>query len=90
VHGEGTETMMLFYLVLTVALGFVIITWLVLRSGKNYSVNDTEAHSTNYADVIKEGHGGLTMFLWVSFTVILIWTVVYLVQHWSEFAEIFS
>ena len=82
--------MMFFYLVLAIALSSVIIVWLVLRSGKNYSVNDTEAHSTSYADVIKEGHGGLTLFLWVSFAVILIWTVVYLVQHWSEFTQVFS
>ena len=82
--------MTLFYLVLAVALSFVIIVWLVLRSGKNYSVNDTEAHSTSYADVIKEGHGGLTVFLWVSFTAILIWTVVYLIQHWSEFTQMSS
>lgn len=77
--------MILFYLVVAIALSFVITIWLVLRSGKNYSVNDTEAHSTSYADVIKEGHGGLTVFLWVSFAVILVWTIVYLIQHWSEF-----
>jgi hypothetical protein len=82
--------MTLFYLVLAIALSSVIIIWLVLRSGKSYSVNDTEAHSTNYADIIKEGHGGLTIFLWVSFAVILAWTVVYLIQHWAEFKEIFS
>lgn len=82
--------MMLFYLVLAIALSSVIIIWLVLRSGKNYSVNDTEAHSTSYADVIKEGHGGLTVFLWVSFAAILVWTIVYLVQHWSEFSVIGS
>ena len=80
----------MFYFVLAFAVCFVIVVWLVLRSGRNYTVNDTEAHSTNYADVIKEGHGGLTMFLWVSFVLILIWTIVYLVQHWSEFSMISS
>jgi Ca2+/Na+ antiporter len=82
--------MNMFYFVLAFAVCFVIVVWLVLRSGRNYTVNDTEAHSTNYADVIKEGHGGLTMFLWVSFVLILIWTIVYLVQHWSEFSMISS
>jgi hypothetical protein len=77
--------MMIFYLVVAIAIASVITTWLVLRSGKNYSVNDTEAHSTSYADEIKEGHGGITIFLWVSFAVILVWTIVYLVQHWNEF-----
>ena len=76
---------MIFYLVVAIAIAFVITTWLVLRSGKNSSVNDTEAHSTGYADEIKEGHGGLTIFLWVSFAVILVWTITYLIQHWNEF-----
>ena len=79
-----------FYLVIVVAVSVVILTWLILRSGHGYSVHDTEAHSTNYADVIKEGHGGLTLFLWVSFITIIIWTIVYLVQHASEFLEIFT
>ncbi len=82
--------MNMFYFVVAFAISFVIIVWLVLRSGRNYSVNDAEAHSTNYADVIKEGHGGLTVFLWTSFVVILIWTIVYLIQHWNEFSVIGS
>jgi hypothetical protein len=79
-----------FYFVVGFAVSFVVLTWLALRSGRNYSVNDTEAHSTNYADVIKEGHGGLTIFLWISFGAIFVWTIVYLVQHWSEFNAIFQ
>ncbi len=82
--------MNIFYLVLVIALSTVVFIWLALRSGHRYSVHDTEAHSTSYADVIKEGHGGLTLFLWVSFIVIFVWMIVYLVQHWSEFSVIFS
>jgi hypothetical protein len=63
---------------------------MALRSGRRYSVRDTEAHSTNYADTIKEGHGGLTLFLWICFIAIVIWTIVYLVQHASEFSVIFT
>ena len=82
--------MTLFYLVLAVAVSVVILTWLILRSGHGYSIHDTEAHSVNYANVIKEGHGGLTLFLWISFITILIWTIVYLVQHASEFSVILN
>jgi hypothetical protein len=82
--------MAMFYIVIATAISFVVITWLILRSGHGYSVHDTEAHSTNYADTIKEGHGGLTLFLWVSFIVILIWSIVYLIQHWNEFSVISS
>ena len=82
--------MTMFYIVIATVVSFVIGMWLLLRSGHGYSVHDTEAHSTNYADTIKEGHGGLTLFLWLTFIVILIWTIVYLVQHWYEFSVIFS
>jgi hypothetical protein len=79
-----------FYIVIAVAVSIVILTWLALRSGHGYSVHDTEAHAVNYADEIKEGHGGMTLFLWLSFTAIIVWTIVYLVQHASEFSAIFS
>jgi hypothetical protein len=79
-----------FWLVIIVAVSVVVITWLILRSGQGYSVNDSEAHAVDYADEIKEGHGGMTLFLWLSFLAILIWTVVYLVQNASQFSVIFS
>ena len=69
---------------------FVILLILLLRSGRGYSVRDTESHSTNFAGVIKEGHGGLTAFLWVLISAILIWSVVYFATHWNEFAIIFT
>jgi hypothetical protein len=75
-------------LVIIAALGVAI--WLGLRSGRNYSVHDTEAQSSDYANDIKEGHGGLTAFLWVSFGAILVWTIVYLIQHGSEFGVLFG
>jgi len=82
--------MTMFYAVIAVAVGFVIVMWMVLRSGHGYSIHDTEAHSTSYVDIIREGHGGLTLCLVVSFVAIFIWTIVYLVQHWSEFSAMFG
>jgi hypothetical protein len=79
-----------FALVVGIAVSVVILTWLVLRSGHGYSVSDTEAHASDYAGEIKEGHGGLTLFLWLSFASIIVWTVVYLVQHAAEFNVIFT
>ena len=68
-------------------LSFVILLILLIH-GSRYSVSDTQAHSANYGGVIKEGHGGMTAFLWTVFTGIFIWTIVYFVMHWSEFAVI--
>lgn len=79
-----------FSLVVGIAVAVILLTWLALRSGHGYSVSDTEAHASDYAGEIKEGHGGLTLFLWVSFIAMFIWTIVYLVQHASEFSVIFS
>jgi hypothetical protein len=79
-----------FYLVIAVAVSVVLLIWLMLRSGNGYSVHDTEAHAVNYADEIKEGHGGMTLFLWLSFLAIIIWSVIYLVQNASQFSAIFQ
>jgi len=79
-----------FYLVIICIVAFTIFMVLLMRSGHNYSVHDTEAHSTNYANTIKEGHGGLTAFLWVMYATMLIWTIIYFVQHWDEFSLIFA
>ena len=69
---------------------FSFLVWLALRGGHGYSVHDTQAHSVDYANVIKEGHGGVTAFLWLSYFSILVWTGVYLGQHWAEFVRLFS
>lgn len=59
---------------------------LAMASGDRYSQRDAEAHAADYAGVIREAHGPLTAFLWASYAVIGVWTVAYLVMHWSEFA----
>jgi hypothetical protein len=68
-------------------LGFVVI-FLLFLAGSKYSVHDTEAHATDYAGTIKEGHGGLTTFLWVMIIGMLIWTIIFFIMHASEFTVI--
>lgn len=77
-----------FYVTLGFIAGVVVLMVLLLRSGKGYSVEDTEAHATEFAGHVKEGHGGITAFLWLLFIGVFIWTIVYFVMHWSEFAVI--
>lgn len=79
-----------FYLLFICIISFAVLMVLLLRSGHDYSVHDTEAHSTSYGNVIKEGHGGVTAFLWVLFAVIFIWTIVYFILHINEFSLIFA
>ncbi len=78
------------WLVLSFIGIFVILLILLLRSGRGYSVGDTESHATNFAGTIREGHGGLPAFLWVLIGAILIWSIVYFATHWREFAIIFT
>jgi hypothetical protein len=63
----------------------VLFLWLFVRGKKNYSVDDAESHAEEYANVIKEGHGGMTAFLWVSFSLLFLWTVYYFAVNWSQF-----
>jgi hypothetical protein len=79
-----------FYITLLSIAAVVVLAVLLLWSGKGYSVRDAQSHAEDYGGVIKEGHGGVTVFLWVLFAVILIWTVVYFGMHAGEFAIIFS
>lgn len=72
------------------ALAFAALTWLALIGGSTYSVEDAMAHSADYAGVIEEGHGRMTVFLWVTFGSMLGWTVYYLVDHWEEFRTAFG
>ena len=77
-----------FWIFLVSVVATVIFIWLFVRGNTKYSVEDAESHAENYANVIKEGHGGMTAFLWVSFGVILAWSVYYLIVNWSQFAVI--
>ncbi len=38
-----------------------------------------------FANVVKEGHGGMTAFLWVSFGAILAWQSITIIVNWSQF-----
>jgi hypothetical protein len=79
-----------FYVTLGAIFAFLLLLILFLRSGHGYSVHDTEAHSTNFAGQIREGHGGLTAFLWFIYAVMFVWTIIYIVQNWSDFAILFA
>lgn len=85
----GFFTVSFWVFVVSVAACSVFI-WLFAMGNRKYSVNDTESHAETYANVIKEGHGGMTPFLWVSFAAILAWTVYYTIANWSQFAVILA
>ncbi len=59
--------------------------YLAVRSGERYRHSDAHSHATEYAGIIREGHGPLTAFLAVAFIVVFLWTAVYFIQHGKEF-----
>lgn len=77
-----------FVIVVGGALGFAVLMWLAYIGGRGYSVSDTEAHASDYANEIKEGHGGMTALLWVSFAAVVVWTVFYFVSHAHELSAL--
>lgn len=77
----------LFWVTIGSILTFTLLL-ILLIAGSRYSVSDTQAHASDYGGVIREGHGGMTAFLWVMFISLFIWVIVYFVLHWSEFAVI--
>jgi hypothetical protein len=77
----------MFWVTIGSVLAFTLLLILLIR-GSRYSVSDTQAHAADFAGVIKEGHGGITAFLWIVFIGVFIWTIVYFVMHWTEFAVI--
>jgi hypothetical protein len=79
-----------FWIVIASIIGSVVFLWLFFIGGKRYTVEDTEAHAEEFAETIKEGHGKMTIFLWVSFAALFIWAVVYLVMNWQQFYVLFA
>ncbi|MHB1325205.1 MAG: hypothetical protein ACYDGS_01755 [Thermoleophilia bacterium] len=61
--------------------------YLALMSGKRYKHHDAEAHATGYTGGVKEGHGPLTLFLYIAFAAVLLFTIVYLVERRSDFTS---
>lgn len=79
-----------FLLTLLCVFGFLLFMVLVLRSGQGYAERDVDSHAVAFPSGLKEGHGGMPAFLWVAFSAMLVWSIVYFVLHASEFAVVFS
>ncbi len=74
------------YLALFLIAAVIIAIILIIRSSDEYSVEETEKNSEEFAGVIRDSKGPVTKWLWAVYIVLIIWALAYLVQHWSEFA----
>ena len=74
------------YLALFLIAAVIITIVLIVRSSDEYSVEETEKNSEEFAGEIRDSKGPVTKWLWAVYICLIIWALAYLVQHWSEFA----
>jgi hypothetical protein len=74
------------YLTLFLIATVIIAIVLIVRSSDEYSVEETEKNSEEFAGEICDSKGPVTKWLWVVYVGLIIWALAYLVQHWSEFS----
>jgi len=55
----------------------------------DFTVEETEKNSDDFAGVIKDSHGHIPRWLWVTYFGLVIWAVAYLLQHISEFQNFY-
>lgn len=84
----STNVHLAFFVLFLIGVG-ALLTYLAIRAGQGYSIEDTMAHAEKFANVVEEGHGGLTAFVGISCGAIVIWSFVYLIMHWQQFAVTF-
>jgi hypothetical protein len=76
------------YIAIGIIAAGVILMWLMVRSSDEFTVEETEHNSDDFAGVIRDSHGPVTTWLWVAYIVIAIWAIAYLIQHIAEFPSI--
>ena len=73
------------YIALAIIAAGAILMWLMVRSSDEFSVEETEHNSDDFAGELRDSHGPVTSWLWVAYVVMIIWAIAYLIQHISEF-----
>ena len=76
------------YVVLGIMIAGAILMWLMVRSSGEYTVERTEEESEDFAGEIRDSHGPVTSWLWVTYIVIFVWAIAYLIQHGAEFPSL--
>jgi hypothetical protein len=74
------------YIGLAILAAGIILMFLMVKSSDEYSVEETEHNSDEFAGQIRDSHGPVTSWLWIAYIVIVVWAIAYLIQHAAEFA----
>lgn len=76
------------YITIGIIAAAVILMWLMVKSSDEFTVEETEKNSDDFAGVIRDSHGPVTTWLWVAYVVMVVWAIAYLIQHSAEFPAI--
>lgn len=77
------------YVTLGIVAAASILMYLMVRSSEDSTVEEMEENSDDFAGVIRDSHGPVTKWLWVSYIVMVIWAIAYLIQHIAEFINFY-
>jgi ABC-type dipeptide/oligopeptide/nickel transport system permease component len=76
------------YVALLFIAAGVILMWLIVKSSNEYSVEEAEEDSEDFAGEIRDSKGPVTTWLWAAYAGLIIWAIAYLIQHSAEFPQI--
>lgn len=77
------------YVTLGIVAAASSLMYLMVKSSEEFTVEETEKNSDDFAGVIKDSHGPVPTWLWVTYFALVIWAVAYLLQHISEFLNFY-
>jgi hypothetical protein len=77
------------YVTLGIVTAASVLMYLMVKSSEEFTVEETEKNSDDFAGVIKDSHGPVTTWLWVAYIVMVVWAIAYLIQHISEFLNFY-
>jgi hypothetical protein len=77
------------YITVGIIAAGAILMYLMVKSSGEFTVEETEKNSDEFAGVIKDSHGPITTWLWVAYIAMVIWALAYLIQHISEFINFY-
>ena len=77
------------YITVGIVAAGALLMYLMVKSSGEFTVEETEKNSDEFAGVIKDSHGPITTWLWVAYVVMVVWAIAYLIQHISEFINFY-
>ena len=73
------------YIVILLIASFAVAVFLMVYDATKYEKEAAKKPTERYADIIYNAQGRVTVFLWASYIVIIVWAIGYIYLHINEF-----